>query len=472
MGRKDDSKYMRWRRHTPLRFRNTKTFILIACVLIYLFWSFRPIAQLRRRRYDVWRDPPIIRPLPEAIRHSVSSISSETRCKGFPPGLFDKVQIVVKVGAPEVRTKLARQLATNTACVRELLVFSDYEEVYEDVRIYDALGNLPLSYWHNNSDYDIYKANTDAKDSGKTLGRSSEGWKLDKYKFLPMMDLTYDLEPDKDWYVFIEADTYVFWDNLFRFLQHQDPRKALYIGSPIWRHTPPEPTFGHGGSGIILSRSALRRLVHPEGKDKHPIPGSTQFGVELEDKCCGDATLADMFDSRGISLRGYWPMVNGEKHHTVRFGDRWNVYEQWCEPIVTLHHINETDMNELWEWEMRRDSTAPVTFEELYWWLKPQMPEYRRDWTIYPELDVVKLPDPMAASPEACQQGCRDKYWCYQWQHRNDTCEQSPWIRVGKEELPDKPGNTMVSGTIFERVEQYEKRMGHCKDAHWVHANP
>ncbi|MBE7180888.1 MAG: hypothetical protein INR71_06720, partial [Terriglobus roseus] len=230
----------------PARLRSPKTILLSLCLVLLFVWTQRPFTRLRERRYDVWREEPFVTPLSESVRTGQTPILSKTRCTGFPPDIWERVQIVVKVGAPEVRTKLATQLATNTACVEDLLVFSDYDEEYGSVKIHDALANLPRSYWHNNSDYDIYLANRAANDAGRPLGRSADGWKLDKYKFMPMMDLTYELRPGKEWYVFVEADTYVFWDNLFRFLSHHDATKALYMGSPIWRVAPPEPAFAHG----------------------------------------------------------------------------------------------------------------------------------------------------------------------------------------------------------------------------------
>lgn len=38
----------------------------------------------------------------------------------------------------------------------------------------------------------------------------------------------------KKWFVFVETDTFVEWDNLFLLLEHLDPTKKIYIGSPVW----------------------------------------------------------------------------------------------------------------------------------------------------------------------------------------------------------------------------------------------
>lgn len=460
---------MIWARTSPAGLRRPRTLLILVCSIVVLLYFLDPISTLTKRRYDIWREPPYIQPLDDSTRKSKNAIPPETRCKGFPHSIFDKIQVVVKIGAPEARTKLTKQLATNTACVKDVLIFSDYEEEVDGHYVYDALTNLKEAEWADNPDYDVYKQNKAAKDKGESLRRSSEGWKLDKYKFLPMMDMTWEMRPQKDWFVFIEADSYVFWDNLFRWLAHLDPEKALYMGSPIWRVTPPEPTFAHGGSGIILSRAGLKKLVRPRDYSCE-IAGCTQYGFNLKDKCCGDAVLSDVFDARGISIRGYWPMLNGEKPTTVRYGKD----EQWCEPLIIMHHINETDQGELWDWEMRRDSSDPVIFEDFWHWQEHLIPAYRTDWTVLPEGDLLKAIDgeAAAASPRACELGCIKKKWCYQWQHRTGECEHTPWIRVGRQQIPGKDGEPCVSGTIMKRVADFKARMPHCQNAHWVRANP
>lgn len=55
----------------------------------------------------------------------------------------------------------------------------------------------------------------------------------------------------------------------------------------------------------------------------------SQFGLNVSALCCGDEALARMLKSKGVSLKGYWPMFNGEAPDTVAFGR-----EMWCEPVV------------------------------------------------------------------------------------------------------------------------------------------
>lgn len=153
----------------------------------------------------------------------------------------------------------------------------------------------------------------------------------------------------KKWFVLIELDTYIVWDNLFRWLSHRDADQALYVGSPVWSKN--RPVFAHGGSGIILSRGSLQILTSQGQKIRvDGPPGSHQFGQDLREECCGDEVLAKVLKNYGVTLMGYWPMINGEKVTTVRFGQK----EQWYEPAITLHHLSEKDLDDMCHWEMKR----------------------------------------------------------------------------------------------------------------------
>ena len=72
------------------------------------------------------------------------------------------------------------------------------------------------------------------------------------------------------WLVFVEADTYVVWDNLFRPLEHFDPSVPLYIDSSAPSRKPaddaPKTWFAYGGTGFVLSAAAIQTLL-----DREPI---------------------------------------------------------------------------------------------------------------------------------------------------------------------------------------------------------
>lgn len=142
------------------------------------------------------------------------------------------------------------------------------------------------------------------------------------------------------WFVFIDTDTFVNWDNLLGLLDHLNPGKPMYIGSPVWL---PKMPFAHGGSAYLLSHSALETLNDDSQDDR--MPRYSQYGLNTTALCCGDEALARVLKPKGIHLRGYWPMFNGEVPATLSFGR-----DLWCEPVISLHHLGGEDMKNFWEW--------------------------------------------------------------------------------------------------------------------------
>lgn len=137
-------------------------------------------------------------------------------CDSFPNHLVDRIQPVLKIGHADVGgPKLKGQFASSSACFAadELLVFSDWEEVVHGHKTIDALAGLSTWYYNSRrfSDWKIYEAMKAAERKGELEQAMREkrfnGWKLDKYKFLPSIERAWNLKPNKDFYVFYETDT-------------------------------------------------------------------------------------------------------------------------------------------------------------------------------------------------------------------------------------------------------------------------
>ena len=152
-----------------------------------------------------------------------------------------------------------------------------------------------------------------------------------------MLNTAHAEMPGKDWYVFIEADTYLIWSNLIAWLQQLDPSQKLYIGSPSFTAG---IKFNHGGSGYVLSGSALRTFAveHPKMAAK--------WDERMSNECCGDYVLTLALNELGIPVSGAWPMLSGEPPLETPFGPAL-----WCQPVITMHHVTSGDLNQMWSFE-------------------------------------------------------------------------------------------------------------------------
>jgi hypothetical protein len=436
-------------RLTPLRL------LCAALVLCLVFFSsFLPALLRGSRGYDVLPERPLAAP----------KLRFGDECSPFSAGAMRDVTIVLKMGAGEARSQLPLYLNRLGRCKQDLLIFSDRKDTYNGFEIADALAHLRPEYKFNNPDFDVYDQ---IQDDNVTAGKTPEGWRLDKYKYLPMMEWTSYLRPESQWFVFIELDTYVNYDNLYRFLTHFNPKTAYYFGSPMWPKK--KAVFAHGGSGYVLSRGALEKIMafgRMFGENKH-FPGTHFFGQDVKKSCCGDEVLAQVLKKSGVTLRGYWPMFNGEKATTLRFNK-----EQWCEAIITMHHMTDDDFTALKLWEdARRHPNRPLTFEELYTMIEPYLQDKAADWTNLSEDVVFKKGSGPAKSFDKCHKACLKDGNCMQFEHSGTKCRLNYSIRLGNPHVSEHE-RKWTSGWIKARIDAFKRAQSPCQGARFPHSNP
>ncbi|KAF2132032.1 glycosyltransferase family 31 protein [Dothidotthia symphoricarpi CBS 119687] len=441
-------------RLTPLRLLCTT---VVLC--FFVFSTFVPRVFSGERGYDILHERP-----PPVRADQAPRIPFGEECSPFSAGVMNDVTIVLKIGAAETKTKLPLYLNRLGRCKQDLLIFSDRRDNYNGFEITDALSHLRPEYKYGNSDFDIYDT---IQAANTTDEKSHEGWRLDKYKFLPMMEWTSYLRPESQWYVFVELDTYVNYDNLYRFLSQFNPQGPYYFGSPIWPKK--KPVFAHGGTGYVLSRGALDRLM-ARGKmfaDNHHFPGTHLFGEDFKKQCCGDEVLAQVLRKSGVSLRGYWPMFNGEKPLTVRFGK-----EHWCEAIITMHHLGDEDFTGLTQWEKARSHpNRPLVFEELFTMIGSHLQERVDDWSNMSEDVVFSKGNIASKSFDQCYGACLKDSNCLQYEYAGDECRLGHAVRLGQHQSPN--GNRKwTSGWMQDRIKAFVSANSPCQGAHSVHPNP
>lgn len=261
-------------------------------------------------------------------------------CEGFPDS--KDILVVMKTGATEAYDKLPIHFLTTLSCNNDSILFSDMEMNVAGHEVHDSLDEIAEEIMKDNSDFDLYRQLQEyhrLHEDPRPLKAGANGWNLDKYKFIHMLLKTYKYRSDVPWYVFIEADTALIWDNLRTFLDKYDPTKPYYIGSPTYL----DIEFAHGGTGYVISGAAMKTAV-----GKH-LDIDQKYDKEVHGICCGDAMIGRVLLDEQIKLTKAWPIFNGEKPLTLPFSK-----SHWCQPVITMHHLTAQEVSQVWNFERDR----------------------------------------------------------------------------------------------------------------------
>lgn len=222
-------------------------------------------------------------------------------CDGFPD--TSGILLVMKTGATEAYDRLPVQIMTVLKCLPDFLIFSDLDQHIGGYHVRDSLETVLPEAQEGNPDFNLYRAQKECPviqdECAKVLGGATDlaGWNLDKYKNIHMAEKAFRLRPDYDWYVFVDADTYVSWPNMVYALKKLDPATERYLGVPTMIG---DRLFAHGGSGYVVSRGAMKEFV-----GKHPGIAN-RYDISIQNNCCGDFVFAlALFDSLGILVEGF-----------------------------------------------------------------------------------------------------------------------------------------------------------------------
>ncbi|RDA86764.1 hypothetical protein CP532_1959 [Ophiocordyceps camponoti-leonardi (nom. inval.)] len=429
-------------------------------------------------------------------------------CARFPD--MDGIQLVMKTGASEAYEKLPTQFLTSLQCIPDALLFSDLEQQIGRYHLHDALQGVSTTIRENNKEFALYEAQRRCAVSLKDCVSGMEGaWHLDKYKFVNMALRTWSMRPNKRWYVFAEADSYVFWQNLVAWLRTRDPERDTYVGNVALYDGFP---FAHGGSGYVISGKLLQRLAETNGKD-----GSlaARFDAAAPDTCCGDVLLGMALAEMGARVSHAYPMFTGDPPATLPFGPGL-----WCEPVLTLHHMSPQQVGSAWQFEQTRlRPEKPILLRDMYLqFVAPHLLRRRNGWDnlsadvcyIAPdaesqrragaELRAVqrnqedKSPVERAAhrGPDACEAVCEaadldvdaaawlarryearasrsDKLkfhrarTCFQWRYHAGVCCTSSGVKLGHPRKPPYRGMPWISGWFVRGIDDWADAQGVCE---------
>ncbi|KAI1812641.1 glycosyltransferase family 31 protein [Poronia punctata] len=429
--------------------------------------------------------------------------NSSNPCAHFPNTAG--VLLVMKTGATEAFDRIPTQLLTTLSCLPDFLLFSDMEQQIGPYHIYDALSEIEETDRVEIGDFDLYRKQKECAVSQKLCvdgkAERQNAWNLDKYKFLPMLERTWKMRPGHDWYIFAEADTYVFWANMIYWLREKSglsPREKLYLGSRSYIGGRP---FAHGGSGYIISGNLLKHLVEHHSGLVH------QYTEQGTHECCGDLLVAlALEEHEGVKIRHAWPMINGEKPTTLPYGKN-----HWCEPILTMHHMDSEEISNVWQYEQTRKTDRILMIRDLYESLiAHKIQKTREDWDNGSD-DVCYLnPDPEAQeradgqardrqkkedemseiekqawkSPQDCEKVCEYELTeadagdeekqlgrnCFQYRWHDEVCCTSRSFKFGQpkpEPTDDDTKTRWTSGWYIKGISDWINAMGECKEPAW-----
>jgi len=379
----------------------------------------------------------------------------EDRC-GHIQRDMDDVFVVLKTGATESQEKVPVQLRTTLQCVPNYAIFSDYEEKISGVQTYDVLSNVTEETMKTAPEFEIYhrlqkvgrEGLTDEEwgdhENGPFGKTNNPGWKLDKWKFLPMIDGALEAMPDAKWYIFIEADTYVVWPNLINWLAHLDHNRPYYLGSPMQIG---DILFAYGGSGVILSTEAIHRLQGYRAQNQAELERMTA------EEWAGDCVLARAFDNIRIPLTWAWPMMLTTRPWEIDHFSEGYGRQPWCYPAVSYHRMTPRDIEEMWRFDrswFRSGKNALLLHADVYReFIHDGALASRNDWDNMSPTDII-FEEPTIPSLESCHDACTQNQDClqYTWNHKDKVCKHASTTFHGA------ASNGTYSGWMTNRVQK------------------
>jgi len=384
------------------------------------------------------------------------------------PPISDRIVVVLKTGATEAYAKLPTQLLTGLRCVDHLVIVSDLEQTIGGHHAHDVLINVNASIQGKAPEFKLYRLQKqlsedgmlkDLMDAFKTANIPADApWRLDKYKFLHMLDKAWELKPDKDWYVFVETDTFLVWSNLLEWLAQLDPKEKFYIGSPV---TLMGEVFGHGGSGVILSSAAIRKFVVKNSGL------ATSWDSQMASGCCGDVELSKAASQLGMNLSGAWPMLGGEPPLKIPYGP-----SVWCEPVITMHHMSSRQVDAVHSLAGRFNGKQPMLFKDVYQHFFPHgIADTAPNWDNHPPGTEFKLPGAEAQvdslSFSNCGEACEANPICLSYTFRPGECHIYSVFTLGQA-FESSDGNNWQSGWKRDRIYEWLEKHQTCKEPNWI----
>ncbi|KAI0127869.1 hypothetical protein BJ170DRAFT_627203 [Xylariales sp. AK1849] len=411
----------------------------------------------------------------------LSSLDAHSSCHTLE-GL-DGILVVLKTGANEIPEKLPVHLDTTLRCVPNHVILSDLEDNFAGNHIYDVLNDTDVRIRETHPDFAHYRRLQDrgrdsfsaaelaqwaaAQNTGS--GRDSPAWKLDKWKFLPMAEKALDIMPEAEWYVFMEADTYIIWQTLLAWLSHFDATKPYYLGNQMQIG---DIVFAYGGAGFVISNPALKAVVD------HYKSNLEAWNNYTASHWAGDCVLGKAMRDSGTPLFWSWPTMASEQPSDMDFNNSFGGSPKslWCHHATTYHHLspNELARMHLFEetWSKKSNATFLRHGDIFRHYILPELGPERADWDNLSDVEAAQ--QATDGTLDNCRRACGRQSHCVQFSisssrlNSTSSCKTSSVIRLGRER---EPGNTsrISSGWMVDRVKTFAEDMAaSCSGQVWV----
>ncbi|TPX52238.1 hypothetical protein SeMB42_g01575 [Synchytrium endobioticum] len=254
----------------------------------------------------------------------------------------------------------------------------------------------------------------------------SQGWKLDAHKNLPGFRHLFESHPDALWYFMIDDDTYIFIDNLVRLLKPYNPYDShyfgahnLFVGCDGVKAFGEGPAFAHGGSGIVLSRGAMLKLM------------------SVLDQCI-------------LRLEGQ-PGFNGEPPNS-RFG--WPVAA--CDKPYTFHHATVSQIQKIAhaeEFALIHNPESVVTYADIFREFSKDLYNSQAGMEADTNRPGNDFENSDSDTPQICESKCKANSMCMAWTWEKST-DKACWLKHGIPSPTTKEG--AVSGVVA-RLPDHER---------------
>ncbi|KAI4706525.1 hypothetical protein J4E89_008592 [Alternaria sp. Ai002NY15] len=402
--------------------------------------------------------------------------AAKTSAQVYPQELFcpqsklaDDVLVVLRTGATESLEKVPVHLRTTLRCVPHYVIHSDLEEEIDGHVVHDVLEGVSEETKKTNDDFKLYHqlqehgrrgvkqqevlTSLSGSSQGDYLRTDNDGWQLDKWKFLPMIDQALEEKPDAKWYFFMEADTYVNWNNLLEFLSNFDDSKSYYIGKHLFIN---EVEFAYGGAGFALSAPAARKVSAQRS------PRISEYEDFTKTHWVGDCALGKVLEDVNIPLHRAFPHFQGDSPATLDPATSKIDRDLWCYPAVTYHHVSPTEIQELWSFEQDWYNRHPILLRHRDIFMELVRPKIGPSVTAWDNMSADKeynahdhsavaneLERNAWKSFEHCRTLCEEQDDCMQFSFNEGSCAISNSFKLGYA----KPGARIRSGWMLDRVD-------------------